>query len=214
MVSGNKGREPAKGLLQNKNPIKTQQVGNYGLHPKIPRLPARQNQRRTRRICDNPLVKAGKHQQTRLRKRAITMAKRTEHQRAKTAAWNACSRYIRLRDAIATTKTKTHAKCCTCTTTRLITEMDAGHFISGRKNANLFDERGIHSQCKCCNGDRGGNWPEYYDFMAIKYGENVIQELIQQNRTIMQLKIHQLKDIENHFNQKYTELDHEIIRPY
>jgi hypothetical protein len=55
--------------------------------------------------------------------------------------------------------------------------IQAGHFIDGRYNAILFDERGIHPQCMGCNVMLNGRKEEYFVFMEGKYGREVIDEL-------------------------------------
>jgi len=54
--------------------------------------------------------------------------------------------------------------------------IDAGHFLGGRCNAIILDERGIHPQCTACN--RNGGNPEMYNaYMLHRYGQEVIDEL-------------------------------------
>ena len=105
---------------------------------------------------------------------------------AKQRAWDWCSMYIRLRDAIAYQKLYPEVelgwvKCCTCP--RIIhikKNADAGHFIpKGRGGASgvYFDERNVNTQCKTCNGFNQGRNHEYELFMLDKYGQRVIDEL-------------------------------------
>jgi|GEM_PF-1556630 len=105
---------------------------------------------------------------------------------AKKEAWEWCSKYIRLRDAIQYQKDNPespfgYVQCCTCE--RIIIwdkNADAGHFVrrgSGGMSGVYFDERNINTQCKPCNGFEGGR-PEIYElFMKAKYGQEVIDEL-------------------------------------
>lgn len=67
-------------------------------------------------------------------------------------------------------------KCCTCPDVKHWKEMQAGHFIPGRCNSILFDERGCHAQCRRCNYNEG-NGPEYTPFMIERYGQDVVDEL-------------------------------------
>jgi len=105
---------------------------------------------------------------------------------AKKKAWDWCSKYIRLRDAIEYQKNHPsvpfgYVKCCTCD--RIIVynkNCDAGHFISkgsGGLSGVYFDERNIHAQCKICNGFHQGRQAVYREFMLDKYGREVIDEL-------------------------------------
>lgn len=97
--------------------------------------------------------------------------------RLKKRAWIEFSIYIRTRYA----NEEGMVQCCTCDSVKHWKQMQAGHFISGRLNSNLFDERGCHAQCSKCNVIRGGNGPKYYQFMRDAYGEDVINELLRQN---------------------------------
>ena len=105
---------------------------------------------------------------------------------AKKEAWEWCSKYIRLRDAIAYQEKYPdvpfgYVKCCTCP--RIIIwnkNCDAGHFIPksrGGLSGVYFDERNIHAQCKDCNGFHQGKQVEYKEFMLEKYGQDVIDKL-------------------------------------
>ena len=105
---------------------------------------------------------------------------------AKQRAWDWCSEYIRLRDALEYQRQNPEVdlgwvKCCTCG--RLIhikKNCDAGHFISkGSRGLSgvYFDERNIHAQCKTCNGFHQGRYHEYELFMLDKYGQETIDLL-------------------------------------
>lgn len=92
--------------------------------------------------------------------------------------WNVFSQYIRLRDCLLTTGTIWKGKCVTCGKIYRFNYLQAGHFIPGRKNSVLFNERCVHAQCFRCNVVLGGNWPLYYRFMQRTYGQETIEELI------------------------------------
>ena len=92
----------------------------------------------------------------------------------KTKCWNLFSKYIRLRDA----NKKGICKCCTCGIKKPWKEMQAGHFVSGRSNSILFDDRGVHAQCKSCNLFNHGKPLEYFLFMEKTQGRHVIDELM------------------------------------
>ena len=97
--------------------------------------------------------------------------------KAKAKAWRAFSRYIRLRDAVLTTGTTEYSKCVTCGNTFSIERMHAGHFLPGRTNSILFDERGVHAQCIGCNIYADGRQAEYYLYMLDRYGREVVDDL-------------------------------------
>lgn len=108
------------------------------------------------------------------------MAKRNERQKAKDKAWKAFSIYIRTRDCLRFSGSPEYGKCVTCSRPYDFKNLQAGHFIQGRGNAVLFDERIVYSQCIGCNGNppmgKGGNYVEYYVFMLEEWGQIMIDE--------------------------------------
>jgi len=90
----------------------------------------------------------------------------------KRTAWNNFSKYIRLRDAIKTTGDIYFVRCITC---RKIKPLDgkihAGHAISGRGNAILFDEDLVNAQCYDCNCEHNGQYLMYERIMIEKYSQ-------------------------------------------
>mgnify|MGYP001617387574 CR=1 FL=1 len=114
--------------------------------------------------------------------------------KAKENAWDAFSKFIRVRDEA--------DGCFTCGVKKPWKEMEAGHFTIGRHNSVLFDERNVHAQCGGCNGFLRGNLIEYYPKMLAKYGQKVIDEIKELNKQTLQLKVYQLVEIK----EKYTEL--------
>ena len=121
-------------------------------------------------------------------------------------AWKVFSLYIRTRDAIKTTKTLDNATCITCNKTYPIKNLHAGHFIPGRKNSILFDERGVNAQCGVCNLWLKGNVVEYYEKMLSMYGHGVIQELRAKNKLTKQYKAAELLDLIETYTNKYRDL--------
>ena len=112
--------------------------------------------------------------------------------------WKVFSRYIRKRDAIKTTGDILNLRCCTCGKEYPAFGVgcaQAGHFITGRGNAILFDERGVHGQCYNCNIRLKGNWPAYIEFMKREYGQEVIDELLALNKTIRQFSVIELQEL-------------------
>lgn len=104
--------------------------------------------------------------------------KRVKVSTLKNRAWTQFSIFIRTRNA----DPDGFVICVTCGVRKHWQDgMQAGHFIAGRLNSNLFDERGCHEQCSTCNVIRAGNGPKYYQFMARTYGEEVINDLLRQN---------------------------------
>lgn len=124
-------------------------------------------------------------------------------------AWDEFSKFIRLRDALVTTGTKEYLICCTCGKRYPAFGLgcaQAGHFVPGRTNAILFDERGVHGQCYNCNHTLKGNWPEYMRFMMKKYGQNVVDELIHNRKHLVRFKPYELEEIRDKYKEKYEKL--------
>lgn len=71
----------------------------------------------------------------------------------KDKAWKLCSEFIRRKDA----SPQGLVKCYTCNAVKHWKEMQAGHFVAGRGNAILFDERGLRPQCLPCNVFKHGD---------------------------------------------------------
>ena len=97
---------------------------------------------------------------------------------ARKYAWDQFSWYIRLRDSKLTTGTFKAAKCITCGNTYPIMKIQAGHFMPGRSDTILFDEKGVHAQCYRCNVMLAGLWPAYYASVKQMYGQECIDEML------------------------------------
>jgi hypothetical protein len=73
--------------------------------------------------------------------------KRTSPKVMKAKAWKMFSTYIRLRDCLKTTGTLDKGVCITCGKLCDFKELQAGHYIGGRGNSVLFDEKIVNGQC-------------------------------------------------------------------
>ena len=73
--------------------------------------------------------------------------------------------------------------------------MHAGHYISRRHNATLFDERNVHAQCMNCNLWGYGNMGVYTQKLLEKYGSKIIDDLVKKSRTIKQFTRTELEEI-------------------
>lgn len=130
--------------------------------------------------------------------------------KAKEDCWKAFSIYIRTRDCIRFRNKLDEGMCVTCKRIYPFKELQAGHFIQGRKNSVLLDERIVYTQCYSCNGNPpfglGGNYVEYYVFMLHEWG----QEMIDEFRALKhQTKIYKTFDyirMEQEFKDKTTAL--------
>lgn len=90
----------------------------------------------------------------------------------KKKAWALFSKYIRLKYS----DHNGYTSCVTCGHTDYYKNMQAGHFVPGRCNSILFEENGVHPQCRRCNYNEG-NGPEYFIFMEKTYGREEIDRL-------------------------------------
>ncbi len=127
----------------------------------------------------------------------------------KEKAWKAFSIYIRTRDALQTTGTKTNCLCVTCQRNYPLNKiggLQAGHFIPGRHPSVLFDERNCHSQCYGCNVMKKGNMVKYYKYMLKTYGQKVIDELEELDTKLTFLSASDYLDIYENYKQKLLEL--------
>ena len=128
--------------------------------------------------------------------------KKTEYQRTKDKAWKAFSWYIRLRDAVLTTGTTEAAVCCTCGKAFPVNDLQAGHFIPGRKNGILFDDRGVHAQCRGCNLYGRGRVVEYRDYMLKRYGQDVIDDLYYRAKQSLSLSMDVLQALATEYKRR------------
>ena len=124
--------------------------------------------------------------------------KKSDTTKAKERAWNVFSEYIRRRDA----DRNGYVVCVTCKTNRHWKKMHAGHFVAGRGNSILFDEKGVHAQCVSCNIFNGGKQLDYFYYMEKRYGRKEIDRLYALKNKPMKITKYEFDDIA----QKYTKL--------
>ena len=126
----------------------------------------------------------------------------------KRKVWKLFSEYIRLRDCLQTTGLPDYGKCITCGKTVPRTLLQAGHFIPGRHNANLFSERGTHAQCYNCNINLKGNTLEYRRQVVNLYGEGADLELEQEARQIKKFTVPGLEELLLYYKSEIEKLKH------
>jgi len=120
--------------------------------------------------------------------------------------WTLFSEYIRLRDCLLTTGLLDYGKCITCSKTVPRKLLQAGHFIPGRHNNNLFSEEGTHAQCYNCNINLRGNTLEYRRQIIRLYGESYDVQLEEKNMETKQFTITELESLKEYYTQKVKEL--------
>ena len=124
----------------------------------------------------------------------------------KRRAWDMFSRVIRTRDCLKTTGTLERGRCITCGDEFSFTYLQAGHFIPGRHNANLFSEKGCHSQCKRCNIWGHGKPLEYRRAIIDFYGEGYDEILEREAREIRKYSVEDLIALAEEYKNKTNNL--------
>ena len=102
------------------------------------------------------------------------------------------SQYIRMKYADPHTGLAT---CVTCGVQKPWKQMQAGHYEKRSVNHLRFDERNVHVQCAGCNVFQSGNYPRYAQYMIKTYGEEILDTLSEEAKTIKQFKPNQLSEI-------------------
>jgi hypothetical protein len=155
--------------------------------------------------CKNKPFKPIKR--TPIKKTTKPKKSKTERSKAKEAAWNAFSIYIRTRDCLRFTGDPAQGKCITCNKPFEFKQLQAGHFINGRGNAVLFDERLVYSQCGYCNCKPpfglNGNLINYTLFMLSEgYSQDEIAEFQRMKGTTKVYKEYHFRELEALYNEK------------
>ena len=100
------------------------------------------------------------------------MKKMTVARYKKTKAWPTFSIFIRMRDCLRTTGCSSFGLCITCGKRYHFKLLQAGHYIPGRHNQNLFEETGCHAQCYNGNINLKGNTHVYNKKLKELYGDD------------------------------------------
>lgn len=130
----------------------------------------------------------------------------TPYSRQKKKTWDACSKYVRVRDCLKTTGNPEYGRCYTCGSEFHITRLDAGHYLPGHHMATYFDVRGIHIQCCYCNRTLEGNRIVYHERMLADYGQDVTDELRRIDKSTRKYTVAELSELETEFKRKTAEL--------
>ena len=120
--------------------------------------------------------------------------------------WTIFSLYIRMRDGLRTTGSKDWSLCITCSRRYHLKLLQAGHFITGRHNANLFSEKGTHAQCYNCNINLKGNTLEYRRKIIELYGKGADIELEKKAKEIKQFTVPELNKMIENYKEKLKNL--------
>lgn len=138
----------------------------------------------------------------------LAKTKRTTVSKMKKKVWAVFSEYVRMRDCLKTTGCASFGLCITCSKKYHFKLLQAGHFISGRHNNNLFSERGTHAQCYNCNINLKGNTLEYRRKIIEMYGEGADLELEEEARQIKKFTILEMEELLEYYKQRISELQH------
>lgn len=131
---------------------------------------------------------------TRLKKKTrLKKSGKSKLSKAKREAWQVFSKWIRNRDKDV---------CITCNKDMTGSRASqAGHYISRRFNATLFDERNVNSQCMYCNMYKAGNIGVYTLKLIEKYGENIIKELTEKSQELKQWTVEELEGLKEKYGE-------------
>ena len=136
-----------------------------------------------------------------LAKKAFKKVKEKSVSFWKKKAWVLFSKWIRERD---------NYTCITCGKKGKGSFIHAGHYISRKHCATMFDEKNANAQCMNCNIWGYGNMGVYTLKLQEKYGEGIIRELTEKSRQVKQFSVEELKDIITIYTARLT--DYEIIK--
>lgn len=128
--------------------------------------------------------------------------KRVTITKVKKDLWVVFSKWIRTRDCLRTTGCKDWGLCITCGKRYHFKLLQAGHFVAGRHNANLFNEKGCHAQCYNCNINLRGNTLEYRRQIIKLYGEGADEVLEAEARQTKQFSISELLELKSYYKEK------------
>jgi len=136
----------------------------------------------------------------------LTKKKKPTVSSLKKKCWTVFSLYIRTRDCLKTTGCKDWGLCVTCGKRYHIKLLQAGHFIPGRHNANLFSEKGTHAQCYNCNINLRGNTLEYRRQIIQMYGDGADTRLEDEAQQIKKFTPQDLIELEGYYKNKIKEI--------
>lgn len=121
----------------------------------------------------------------------------------KSKAWKVFSLYIRLKAVKEAGQPQTGmGRCYTCGSYKDVKDLDAGHWLQGRHNSVMFDERNVHPQCTACNRFKHGNLIEYTMQMQKEYGMAVCEDLRALNNESKPMKTSDYQEIYKEYTDK------------
>lgn len=127
----------------------------------------------------------------------------------KKKAWEQFSRFVRVRDAIRTTRGVDNCVCVSCGRVYPafgLRCLQAGHLIAGRGNGILFEPVGCHGQCYNCNVTLKGNWANYLDKVEAFYTKEALDHLRYWARQVVKFKPFELEELRDIFKAHADEM--------
>jgi hypothetical protein len=85
-------------------------------------------------------------------------------------------------------------------------ELQAGHFVGGRRNSILYEETNVHAQCYACNVCRYGEVLKYRDFIIEKYGEPEVVRLRSLNEKSLVFTVQDYEEMIKKYQKKLAEM--------
>lgn len=121
---------------------------------------------------------------------------------AKKKAWDAFSKYIRLKYS-----ENGYCKCITCGKRMHWKDAQAGHGIPGRTNGILFLEEIVRPQCIGCNTFQGGRLDVYIPYLIDMYTRNGYDEFIRLKHMPLKFTIDELTEWATEWEAKAREME-------
>ena len=120
---------------------------------------------------------------------------------------NIFSKYIRLRDCLKTTNTKTKLKCFTCDDLIEIEKANNMHFISRWVKQFRFDESNCRWGCMKCNVILNWNYIEYFIRLEKELGRSKLDEMISKKNELCKVTNFELQNIIAIYSDKLDKLN-------
>lgn len=132
--------------------------------------------------------------------------KQSPRKRLSAAAWTVFSKFIRVRDAILSTGDIDYFKCISCRKTVPVKGNDAGHFVSGRSDAVLFDIYVVNGQCAHCNRFKEGEYILQERSLRKIYGFARVEKFKLKKWEHMKYTLDELQEIRDDYAEKTKQI--------
>lgn len=115
--------------------------------------------------------------------------------------WPVFSQYIRLKESY-----DGWGQCITCSIKKPWKDLQAGHFVSRRFKATLYEEMNVHTQCFACNCMLSGNLLIYRRVMDDIYSPKAVEELERRAKQVKKFTVGELGVMLDGYTAKVKEL--------